>query len=709
MLPQAADTRTRPRIGRFLITGRIGRGGMGMVYRGVDENLEREVAVKTLVGEGGLDRESRQRFEREAKAAAHLQHPNIVTVYELGEDRGLPFIAMELLPGTDLEALLRGGEEIPLAEKLDVVVQICRGLAFAHERGIVHRDVKPSNVRLLEDGTAKIMDFGIAKYGDAHLTKTGMMVGTVHYMSPEQVRGRPLDGRSDVFSTGVILYELLAGERPFRGEGATQVLYKIVHEEPPPPDLGALGDLAPRLQSILSRALAKDPDARYPGAAALAADVAAVLEDVRRVEGPTPALAMEALAAARRVAPEGCGEEAVARLRGLVASYPGFLAARRALRAALREQARKREPVPAETDVYPELEATFQAAPTRHEVDTELQPTRTLAPPAAPGERVPSETAPGARRAWRWGVAGLLGVAAIAAVLLLRRSGPSAPTEARLGVRSQPMGATVLVDGRDTGVVTNGEVVLPSPVPKSVTLTFRKAGHRDETRVVSLPLPAGEAISVTLQTAAHVVPVLTQPPGATVAVDGARVSGLTPLEVALDPASEHRVGVSLDGHLAQEVRVGKGAAPAAIEIALEKLAPAGTVVVSSAYPLDVLWRGRPLARGEIAPRVSVPGGRQVLTLVSSSLFLKADLTVQVPPGGETSLAAPAAGRLNVRAAPENCEVFVDGAFVDYPPILDRPVAAGRHTVAFRWPDGTRSEQQVDVKGGSPTFVVGRKE
>ena len=219
MLPQAADSRARPRIGRYLITGRIGRGGMGMVYRGLDEALEREVAVKTLNAEGSLDADSRRRFEVEAKAAARLQHPNIVTVFELGEDRGLPFIAMEMLPGADLDALLRSGEEIPLAEKLDVIAQVCRGLAYAHERGIVHRDIKPSNVRLLEDGTAKIMDFGIAKLGGTHLTKTGMMVGTVHYMSPEQVRGKPLDGRSDVFSAGVILYELRRRRAPLPGRG----------------------------------------------------------------------------------------------------------------------------------------------------------------------------------------------------------------------------------------------------------------------------------------------------------------------------------------------------------------------------------------------------------------------------------------------------------------------------------------------------------
>ena len=709
MLPQAADSRTRPRIGRYLITGRIGRGGMGMVYRGLDEALEREVAVKTLTAEGTFDAESRQRFEREARAAARLQHPNIVTVFELGEDRGVPYIAMELLPGTDLEALLRSGEEIPLAEKLDVVAQVCRGLAYAHERGIVHRDIKPNNVRLLDDGTAKIMDFGIAKYGDAHLTKTGMMVGTVHYMSPEQVRGKPLDGRSDVFSLGVILYELLAGERPFRGEGATQILYKIVHEEPPSVDLGSLGELGPKLQAILALALAKEPEARYPGAAALGRALAGLLEDVRRAQTPLPPLAVAALAAAPKATPEGGSDESVARLRGLVATYPGFLEARRALRTALREQKAKRAPAPAGPEAYPELEATFRPPPTRHEPATQLQPTVAISGAPTPGPSAPAASEPAAHRGWLWVAAALLGVCAIAALLLLRGVRPSAPAAVRLGVRSQPMGAAVLLDGRATGVVTNGDLVVPSPVPGQVVLTFRKSGHRDETRTVRLPLPAGEAVSVTLQSAVRLVPVRTQPPGAAVTVDGSRLAGLTPLEVSLDPAAEHRLAVSLDGHVGQEVRVEKGAPPAAIDLVLEKLAPAGTVAVSSSYPLDVLWRGRALVRGETSPRVPVPGGRQVLTLVSSSVFLRTDVTVQVPPGGEVPLQAPLAGKLNVRAVPDNCEVFVDGAFVDYPPILERLVAAGRHTVSFRWPDGTKKEQVLEVKGAASNFVSQRKD
>jgi serine/threonine-protein kinase len=708
VLPRPAETRGI-RIGRYIVTGRIGRGGMGMVYRGIDEALEREVALKTLTPEGGLESENRARFEIEAKAAARLQHPNIVIVYELGEDRGVPYIAMEMLPGVDLEAVLRSGEPLALVEKLDVVAQVCRGLAYAHERGIVHRDVKPSNIRLLEDGTAKIMDFGIAKLGGTHLTKTGMMVGTVHYMSPEQVRGKPLDGRSDVFSAGVILYEMLAGERPFRGEGATQVLYKIVNEEPPPLDLAALGEAGPRVLAIVARALAKDRDARYPTALALAEDLAALHDEQQRSAGPLPAGLAPALAEARRLAREGRHGEAVEALRALVAQRPTYVEARRALRSALREQSRRGHPDPVAPAGYPELEATFQATATRHATGAELQPTMVVPvdgdAAVAPAE--PAESPP--RRLWIWAAFAVVVVASASGVVLLRGSRPAAPAVLRLAVRSQPVGAAVLVDGRDSGVVTNGEIVLPSPAPAQVVLTFRKAGHRDETRTVPLPTADAGGVSVTLEATVPLLRVRTDPAGATVSVDGARVAGVTPLQLALDTAADHRISISLDGYLAQEVRVAKGESPAALDLTLQKLAPPGAVSIASSYPLDVLWRGKPLVRAAVAPRVSVAGGRQVLTLLAPTVFLRSEVTVNVASGGETAVDAPALGKLNVRASPDNCQVFVDGAFVDYPPILDRAAVVGRHTVAFRWPDGRRNEQAVEVQRGSPAFVFGRKE
>jgi hypothetical protein len=701
LLPDASPPRSRPRVGKYVITGRIGRGGMGVVYRALDEALEREVALKTLIGEGSFDEDSLKRFKVEAKAAARLQHPNIVTIYDSGEDRGVPFIVMEMLPGADLEALLRSGETLSLAEKLDIVIQVCRGLALAHERGIVHRDMKPSNIRLLDDGTAKIMDFGIAKIGGTHLTRTGMMVGTVYYMSPEQVRGKPLDGRSDVFSVGVILYELLAGERPFRGEGTTQVLYRIANEDPPPPELGVLGEQGPRLQAILSRALAKDRDARYPSATALAADLAAVAEEARRAEKPAPD---GELAAVQRVLREGRHEEGITRLQALVAEHPTSLDARRMLRAARREQKQRLEVAPPE-DQYPELEATFQPLPTRREPGTEVQPTV-----AVVGEETRSAAAAGRRsRAWLFAAVAFLLSAGVAVVALLPRGGgvPAAPFH--VPVRSQPMGATVLVDGKDSGVVTNGELVLAPPQPPQVVLTFRKPGHQDETRTVRLPVAAGEAVSVTLQEQVSLVSVRTRPPGASVLVDGEKVAGTTPLDLKLDPQAPHKVTLALDGYEAREVSVAAREGPTALDVALDKLPPPGEVAVASSFPIDVFWRGRPLARGAVSPRVQVPAGRQVLTLVSATVFLREDVTVEVPAGGEVEVAAPGLGRVSVRAHPDNCRVFFDGAFVDYPPILERPLAAGRHTVAFLWPDGTRKEEAVEVARGAPAFVMGRKE
>ncbi len=707
MQPRPSESRG-VRVGPYLVTGRIGRGGMGTVYRALDEKLQREVALKTLSAEGGLDTESRKRFEREALAAAKLVHPNIVTIYLAGEDRGVPYIAMEMLPGADLEAILRGGEPLTLAEKLDVVVQVCRGLAFAHEHGIVHRDVKPSNIRLLDDGGVKIMDFGIAKgVGGTHLTKTGMMVGTVHYMSPEQVRGKPLDGRSDVFSTGVILYEMLAGQRPFRGEGATQVLYKIVNEEPPPLDLAAIGEHGPRLSAVVARALAKDPEQRYPTAAALATDLAALLDELKRAAGPPVAGAVTALSDARRLAKEGRTAEAVTTLRTIVAEHSAYVEARRALRLALREEARRAQPAPVAADGYPELEATFQATATRRATSTELAPTVVVPTSGTSAEQPAAITAPAARGVWLWVGIGLAVVASLAGFVLLRGS-RHAPAPLRLPVRSQPMGASVLIDGRDSGVLTNGEVTIPPPLSSQVVLTFRKAGHRDETRTVTLPPSDPAGVSVTLEASAPQLTVKTEPAGASVTVDGQRQAGVTPLQLTLDPTTGHTVVASLDGYVSQEKQIPKGESPATLELTLPKLAPPGAVVVSSSYPLDVLWRGRQLAKASVSPRVSLAGGRQTLTLNAPSVFLHAELPVNVVSGGEVTLDAPALGKLNVRANPDNCKIFVDGAFVDYPPILDRAAAIGRHTVRFQWPDG-QNEQTIEVQRGSPAFVFGRKE
>jgi serine/threonine protein kinase len=740
--PQVAVTRQRLTIGKYAVTGRIGKGGMGMVYRGWDEVLEREVAVKTLTVEGTLDQESRQRFEIEAKAAARLQHPNIVTVFELGADRGVPYIAMELLGGSDLESLLRSGDPMLLEEKLDVVVQVCRGLAFAHEKGLVHRDVKPSNIRVLDDGTAKIMDFGIAKLGGTGVTKTGMMVGTVHYMSPEQIRGKPLDGRSDVFSVGVMLHEMLSGRRPFAAAQATDVLMKIVREPAPPLPAVVLQD-APGLSEVLERALSKDPAGRQPTATRLAEDLGQVLAELQRSREAPPAHGPEALAAARRLLREGRAEDAVRQLAGLVSEAPDYVEARRALRQARRELLRSRRPPATQEDEYPELESTFQSAPSSRGPETRMQPTVVKAGQAAtlsaeqPGTLTqnPFPTVSQAART-RLGPAegtvtrvaqrrSLLLAGSLAGGLALLLAGGLAvrgllqlgsTVVVRIPVRSQPSGAAVLVDGRLSGVVTDGELVLEGASGPHAQLTFRKPGYREETRMVPLPFD-GQPVTVTLNPEGPVpvaVPaggklsLASEPPGATVTVDGRKQAGVTPLQVELD-GTAHVLVFSSVGFRPAEVKLPAGARPPEVKVVLEADGPLGAVAVNAGYPVDVIWRGKQLARGQTSARLSLPAGRQTLTLVSATYFLKQTLNVDVPPGGAAALEPPGLGKLNVRAQPDNCEVAVDGTFVDYPPILDRPIAAGSHVVAFKWPDGSRREESIEVAPGKPAYVTGHKE
>src|SRR5512140_2930721 len=202
---------------------------MGTVYRGHDDDLEREVAIKVMT-RGGADENARARFLREARAAARLQHPNIVVIYELGEHEGALFMVLELLQGIDLQHALEGGIRPDPRLILPLVSQILAGLGHAHEHGIVHRDVKPSNVFLPLGQAAKIMDFGVARLAGSGTTSAGALSGTPSYMSPEQVSGEEVDGRSDLFSVGLMLYELLTGEKAIRAETVLSMLYKVVHE-----------------------------------------------------------------------------------------------------------------------------------------------------------------------------------------------------------------------------------------------------------------------------------------------------------------------------------------------------------------------------------------------------------------------------------------------------------------------------------------------
>jgi WD40 repeat protein len=260
---------------------------MGSVYEARDPVLDRRVALKTISDKLLSSPEIRSRFQREAKAAARLQHANIVTIFEQGEVDGTLYIAMELLEGQDLSVVMRAPARLDVARKLDIVIQVCRGLHYAHEHGVLHRDVKPANIRLLPDGRVKIVDFGIARLDDRGGTRTGVVLGTPSYLAPETLRGSGVDHRADQWAVGVLLYELLAGVRPFEAPTFTSLTFKIVHEPLTPLDAAAVGAPA-GVVPIVERALAKEPADRFPDLQAMATALARLREGQLTPPPPPP-------------------------------------------------------------------------------------------------------------------------------------------------------------------------------------------------------------------------------------------------------------------------------------------------------------------------------------------------------------------------------------------------------------------------------------
>ena len=275
--PEPTEPGRPQRLGRYELLERIGKGGMGVVYRARDTQLERLVALKMIVTELADEEETRQRFIREARAAADLNHPNIIKIYDFREEGGRAYIVMELLSGGSLSDLLRESEAVPFPRKLAIMRSVAAGLAFAHSRGIVHRDLKPGNLFVCEDDSLKILDFGLARIASSKLTRSGLVFGTPDYMSPEQVRGTVVDHRSDIFSCGAVFYHLIAGHAPFTAGSLPLVMRKVLEEDPEP-----LAEVSPTVARIIAKALQKDPTARYQTTEQLCADLDRVEESEER-------------------------------------------------------------------------------------------------------------------------------------------------------------------------------------------------------------------------------------------------------------------------------------------------------------------------------------------------------------------------------------------------------------------------------------------
>jgi len=284
----------KEKFGKYEVLGQLGEGAMGVVFKAQDPVLHRFVAIKTISANLGADDELRQRFQREARAAASLNHPNIITIHDFGEEQGQIYMAMELLEGKDLKDLIGTSAIAGLDDKLSIMEQICDGLSFAHAKLIVHRDLKPGNIHIQPNGQVKVLDFGLARLGSSDMTRTGIVMGTPNYMSPEQVMGEKVDSRSDVFSLGAVFYEILTNHKPFEADSVHAVLYQVVHKEPQ-----SVREWDPDVPQVLvetvEKALEKDPAHRFVNAGGLRETLRGVRHalDAGRIENATLAEMLE--------------------------------------------------------------------------------------------------------------------------------------------------------------------------------------------------------------------------------------------------------------------------------------------------------------------------------------------------------------------------------------------------------------------------------
>jgi serine/threonine-protein kinase len=540
------------RIGRYKIVGELGRGAMGVVYHAIDPNIGRPVAIKTIQFGGGRNAEEqnrlRERLFREARSAGILSHPGIVTIYDVEQQGDLAYIAMEFVDGPTLDQVLSEARPISPERMFSILAQTAVALDYAHQKGIVHRDIKPANIMIAKDGTVKITDFGIAKItASDQLTMTGNIVGTPHYMSPEQVQGQPVDGRSDQFSLAVIAFEMLTGEKPYSGEHLTTVVYKIVAEEPAAPHR-LNPTLGGAIESVLRKSLSKKPEARYATcqefAGALEKACAASkgwktmprggsLNEPTMVDSAKPGVILPQARRARLAEATTTAERAGRRTSGFLPFLLAILVAA-GLLALIGWQAAPW----LSNQVQATKPPATAAAPAA--VLAEPKPSPMPPPAAPPPETAEAANTPSARP---------------------EQKSPAKPAPAiaatqPVSIITSPAGATATLDG-------NPEKACKAPCSLDAqrgrhTISITMPGYQIEHRDVDVESSPVETLPVILRPLGGTLLLASVPAGATISVNGRPIPQVTPAQIPLSPGT-YTIAIQKDGKQASatvEIRNG---------------------------------------------------------------------------------------------------------------------------------------------------------
>jgi predicted Ser/Thr protein kinase len=627
--------------GRFRVTGVLGRGGMGVVYHAQDPVIGRRVAIKVLRPDPALSeterRELQSRFEQEFRSAGTLSHPNVVTIYDVGRgENDAAFIAMECVEGQSLADLIASEQVLSFREVADMAQQISHALDYAHRSGIVHRDIKPANILISADGRPKITDFGVAKVVSANLTRTGTVIGTPTYMSPEQVTGQPITGASDQWSVAVILYHMLTGELPFSGESPTTILYKIVHQDPIPPHSLNLG-LPETVDNVVLRALRKNPSERF----ASCGEMATVLRS--------------ALGAAPGVSDPVSGRTVTltqSDLSGSSGTYGGAV--------SWWQRQRQGSRLGLAMGGAALVAATGWLVAGLVGSETSIEPT----PAAAPVEAVRAATA----------FAGSLRV------------------DSDTGE-----GAEIWIDGEDSGLRTPAAIPLDGSVGARVRLELRRYSEVvAETERILGPDLGEEWRPNERQLPARTFSVRSEPDGAMVTLNGETLEGVTPLEVELVPGRHYDIVVERPGYerkrwafdfpdkLKPQVRESE-----ILAFNLESSAPPGAVVAEAPYDIVIEAAGR-RAGPSRTPRLELPAGEHDITISAPGVFYSSERRgVRIASGEVYEIRTlPEARTVNIASYPANARVYIDRVLAGDLPLEVR-LTLTAHDFVFEFPDGTQ--------------------
>ena len=681
---------------------------MGRVFLAHDPRLDRPVAIKVLELAGSMPAAERgetlQRFLREARAAAKLHHPGIVTIYDAGEEQDKPYIAMEYIEGVGLDRFTRAPELLAVEQVVDVGIQACAALDYAHRSGLVHRDVKPANLMLVLGRTLKITDFGLAKHPEASLTSDGTLIGTPNYMSPEQIAGKKLDGRSDLFSLGVVLYELLAGQRPFQGDTISAVMYRILNEEPPP--LHGLNPSVPRAVSdVVHQALCKNPDQRHSSGAEMSLALRSALPESVFV---SPTGARDAVTSSRALPPAAA--QADRRRNATFFGVLGSVAAAGVIASAVLLQSLLDGAggSAGRTGFFSSQQGTQRAVP----------PAGAQRPVSSNGMGMMADRGAGKQVSAAGGGSGEPASRQLGGAR--RRTsgrdggaggaGGGAPVRA-IHVTTDPPGSQLLLDG----VLIDSDI-LRLELARGPRKVRAVKGCRSAETIVD-PAVAPDELPLKLEPVRGIeVPVRSVPEGALITVKGGASGGKTPDLIRVDPCAGAVVTLSLDGHQPASISIPADLDPDAVRrlvspVTLVRLPDGRVVFEPKGFPLEVREDGRKI--GMAGDELTLPAGHRRVLLVNDDMFLRFPIEVTVEPGKSLRIdpPLPEMGKLSVQAYPSNCRVFASrkgelrNRFLDEVPMLDRPLAPGAYRLRVEYsPTGEIQEKSITIEPGRSTLV-----